>query len=76
MVPQMANLTPSANAFVAICLARAIATKMIIIPMENTAARPSFGFGARRTVYKRFNGRAITAVWLVISSVWFLRQLL
>ena len=60
MMPQRANRTPSANAFLEICTARAIATKMMSIPMENTAAIPNFCFGARRTVYKRFNGREIT----------------
>ena len=62
MIPQRAKRTPSANAFLEIWMARAIATKMMIIPSEKTAAIPSFCLGARRTIYNRFNGRAITTV--------------
>ena len=56
-------------------MARAIATKMMMIPSEKTAAIPIFCFGARRTVYNRFNGRAITTVLIndqhcaILSSI-------
>ena len=69
MIPQRAKSTPSAKAFLEICTARAIATRMMIMPIEKTAARPTFCFGASRTVYKRFSGREMTSAWLVISIV-------
>lgn len=39
------------------------------MPIEKTAARPTFCFDASRTVYKRFSGREMTSAWLVISIV-------
>lgn len=68
-MPQRAKRTPSANAFLEICTARAIATKMMIIPMEKTAPRPIFCLGARRTVYKRFSGREMIMISVRTSTV-------
>ena len=68
-MPQRAKSTPSANAFLDICTARAMDTEMMIVPREKTVARPNFCHGARRTLYKRFSGREMTDERLVVSIV-------